>query len=93
MKVKDTASLKITSQGKLEESIVKIVQALTAESPGSFIDISRVGSEFKNQHGQTIKEIITNLELKTKYVPFLQSCSSLKIKQEGKVHSVAIAKP
>ena len=93
VKVKDTASLKITSQGKLEESIVKIVQALTAESPGSFIDISRVGSEFKNQHGQTIKEIITNLELKTKYVPFLQSCSSLKIKQEGKVHSVAIAKP
>ncbi len=89
--VKDTTSFTIQSQADLEQSIVKIVKSLTAQSPGSYIDISRVGSEFKQQHGQTIKETIKRLQLKTKYVNLLESCSALKIQQQGKVHTVAIA--
>ena len=92
VKVKDTVPLKIKSKVDLEESIVEIVQSLTAESPGSFIDISRVGSEFKIQYGQTIKETITQLNINMKYITFLQSCSTLTIKKQEQMHSVAIAK-
>ncbi|NES24323.1 MAG: NYN domain-containing protein [Symploca sp. SIO3E6] len=89
--VQDTASSPINSRADLEQSIVKIVQSLTAESPGSYIDISRVGGEFKRQYGQTINETIAWLQLKVKYVTILQSCSALQVKQKGKVHIVALS--
>jgi len=88
--VQDTASSQINSRADLEQSIVKIVQSLTAQSPGSYIDISRVGGEFKRQYGQTINETISWLQLKVKYVTILQSCSDLQVKQKGKVHTVAL---
>jgi len=92
VKVQDIALDKINSKADLEQSIVKIVQSLTAPSPGSYIDIGRVASEFKRQHGQTIKDTIARLQLKVKYVTFLHSCSALHIKQQGTVHTVAIAR-
>ncbi|NEP59258.1 MAG: NYN domain-containing protein [Symploca sp. SIO2G7] len=90
VRVQDTTLSKINSKADLEQSIVKIVQSLTAQSSRSYIDISRVATEFNRQHGQTMKETITQLQLKVKYVTLLHSCSALKVQQRGKVYTVAL---
>ncbi|NET60681.1 MAG: NYN domain-containing protein [Symploca sp. SIO2E6] len=87
----DTASFTINSRADLEQSIVKIVKSLTAQSPESYIDLSRIATEFNMRYDQNIKETITRLQLKVKFVKLLHSCSALQVKQEGKVYKVAIA--
>ncbi|MEG4397135.1 NYN domain-containing protein [Microcoleus sp. BROC3] len=88
--VQKPSDSKIELSAALEASVAKIVQALTAESPGSYIPIPQVAGEFKKQYGQPITKKLKSLDLGTKFPDFLQSCKTFKVKKKGKIYEVAI---
>ncbi|MEG4418118.1 NYN domain-containing protein [Microcoleus sp. LAD1_D5] len=90
--VQKPSASKIELSAALEASVAKIVLALTAESPGSYIPIPQVAGEFKKQYGQPITKKLKSLDLGTKFADFLQSCKIFKVKKNGKIYEVAIAK-
>ena len=91
--VQKPSASKIELSAALEASVAKIVLALTAESPGSYIPIPQVADEFKKQYGQPITKKLKSLDLGTKFPDFLQSCKTFKVKKKGKIYEVAIALP
>ncbi|WP_445310269.1 IS1/IS1595 family N-terminal zinc-binding domain-containing protein [Microcoleus vaginatus] len=91
--VQKPSNSRIELSAALEASVAKIVLALTAESPGSYIPIPQVAGEFKKQYGQPITKKLKSLDLGTKFPDFLQSCKTFKVKKKGKIYEVAIALP
>jgi len=81
------------SSAALEASLVKIITGLTAESPGSYVPISQVASEFNKLYNQPITKKLLSLNLGSKVIDFLQSCPTFKVKKDGKDYQVAIALP
>ncbi|MEG3837065.1 NYN domain-containing protein [Microcoleus sp. MON2_D6] len=89
---KAAASSKTQSSAALEASIANIVLALTAKSPGNYIGINQVATEFHKQYGQPITKKLQSLHLGSNFHDFLQSCQKFKVQKKGKEHQVAIAK-
>jgi hypothetical protein len=75
----------------LESSLAKILIALTAQSPGAYISTILVAGEFNKQYGQPITQKLKSMDLGGKFIDFLQSCQTFKVKKEGKDYQVAIA--
>ena len=65
----------------MEKVLVKILSNLTAESPGSYVPISNLGSEFHRLYGQPITKAIKRFQPSKKFPKFLELCSSLKLYQ------------
>ena len=59
---------------------------LTVKSPGSYVPISNVSSEFHRLYGQPITKAIKEFQPSQKLPNFLELCSSLKLykSQEGR---------
>ncbi|MEG4274334.1 MULTISPECIES: NYN domain-containing protein [unclassified Microcoleus] len=85
------AASKTESSVALEASIANIVLALTAKSPGNYIGINQVATEFHKQYGQPITKKLKSLHLGSNFHDFLQSCQKFKVQKKGKEHQVAIA--
>ncbi|MFS8117536.1 MAG: OST-HTH/LOTUS domain-containing protein, partial [Microcoleus sp.] len=75
----------------LESSLAKIVRALSAQSPGAYISIPQVASEFHKQYGQPITKKLKSLKLESNFLDFLKSSQTFKVQKKGKEHQVAIA--
>jgi hypothetical protein len=90
---KKSSTSKTHSSADLEASLVKIITGLTAQSPGSYIPINQVASEFNKLYNQPITKKLQSLNLGSKVIDFLQSCQSFKVKKYGKNYQVAIALP
>ncbi|WP_071187341.1 NYN domain-containing protein [Trichormus sp. NMC-1] len=80
----------INTSADLESAIKKILEELTKNHPQKYIDISILGTKFNQEHGKTITEQIKELKINTTYMKFLQSCSSLQLKQTDRKWEVAI---
>ncbi|MCL2932500.1 MAG: hypothetical protein MGG11_09600 [Trichodesmium sp. MAG_R03] len=63
----------------MEKVLVKIVTNLTAKSPGSYVPISNLSSEFHRLYGQPITKAIKEFQPSKKFPKFLELCSSLKL--------------
>ncbi len=90
---KNSSASKTHSSAALEASLVKIITGLTAKSPGSYISISQVASEFNKLYNQPITKKLQSLNWGSKVIDFLQSCQTFKVKKDGKNDRVAIALP
>jgi hypothetical protein len=90
---KKSSTSKTHSSPALEASLVKIIGRLTAQSPGSYIPISQVASEFNKLYNEPLTKKMESLNLGSKVIDFLQSCQTLKVKKDGKDYQVAIALP
>jgi len=90
---KKSSTSKIHSSAALEASLVKIITGLTAKSPGSYIPINQVASEFNKLYNQPITKKLQSLNLGSKVIDFLQSCQTFKVKKDAKNYQVAIALP
>ena len=90
---KKSSTSKTHSSAALEASLVKIIRGLTAQSPGSYIPIDQVASEFNKLYNQPITKKLQSLNLGSKVIDFLQSCQTFKIKKDDKNYQVAIALP
>ncbi|MEG4529522.1 NYN domain-containing protein [Microcoleus sp. D2_18a_D3] len=88
---KKSSTSKTHSSAALEASLVKIIRGLTAQSPGSYIAINQVASEFNKLYNQPISKKLQSLNLGSKVIDFLQSCQTFKVKKNGKNYQVAIA--
>ena len=90
---KKTSTSKTHSSAALEGSLVKIIAGLTAQSPGSYIPVNQVASEFNKLYNQPITKKLQSLNLDSKLIDFLQSSQTFKVKKDGKNYQVAIALP
>jgi hypothetical protein len=90
---KKSSTSKTHYSAALEASLVKIIGRLTAQSPGSYIPISQVASEFNKLYKEPLTKKMESLNLGSKVIDFLQSCQTLKVKKDGKDYQVAIALP
>jgi hypothetical protein len=90
---KKSSASKTHSSAALEASLVKIITGLTAKSPGSYISISQVASEFNKLYNEPLTKKLQSLNLGSKVINFLQSCPTFKVKKNGKNYQVAIALP
>lgn len=84
-------SSKISTREQLEQALVRIVSSLSAKSPGSYLCISNIGSEFQKEYGQPLIKTMRQLGLGSKFPQFLQSCSAFKVQKKGKGYQVALA--
>lgn len=76
----------ITSPEIMEKILVNIVHDLTAESPGSYLPISNLSSEFNRLYSQPITKTLKRFQPSKKFPKFLESCSLLKLykSEEGR---------
>jgi hypothetical protein len=84
---------KINSRVELEQALIKLLTELTIKSPGSYIGLSTLGTQFSRQYHQPITKMMKSLQLNGNFIKFLQSCSYFKLKQTDKEWQVAIAQP
>jgi hypothetical protein len=82
--------LKIETKAELGQALVRIVEALTAKSPGSYVPISHVATEFQKQYALAITSMIRRLQIKSKFPQVLQSFGIFKLKKVEKVYHVAV---
>ncbi|TAG87373.1 MAG: NYN domain-containing protein [Oscillatoriales cyanobacterium] len=86
-----SAASKAQAYATLETSVAKIIRGLTAQSPGSYIPINQVASEFNKLYNQPLTKKLQSLNLGSKVINFLQSCQTFKVQKNGKNYEVAIA--
>ncbi|MEG4015712.1 MULTISPECIES: NYN domain-containing protein [unclassified Microcoleus] len=89
--VRKSSDSNTSPSATLESSLAKILIALTAQSPGAYISTILVAGEFNKQYGQPITKKLKSLDLGEKFIDFLQSCQTFKVKKEGNDYQVAIA--
>ncbi|NJL36514.1 MAG: NYN domain-containing protein [Leptolyngbyaceae cyanobacterium SM1_4_3] len=70
----------VSSGYALEQEITRILKDLTDPLPGTYISISTLSTQFKQLHGQSVTEVMKDLNLGSKYIKFLQTCSDLKLR-------------
>ncbi|AFZ23363.1 Protein of unknown function DUF88 [Cylindrospermum stagnale PCC 7417] len=80
----------INSPEDLEQALLKIMNALTSKSKESHIRLEILGVEVNKKYGEGITKILKRLQISGTFIKFLQSCSSLELKQRDKVWEVAI---
>jgi hypothetical protein len=81
----------IDSLEKLQAVSIAIIKDLTANSPGSYINIGNVGTEFNKLYKQPITKVMSGLGLGKKLPKIFESCKNCQIKKVGKSYEVAIA--
>ncbi|MBD2446276.1 NYN domain-containing protein [Nostoc sp. FACHB-152] len=81
---------KIATKLDLEHALQNIINELTIHSPGSYINIGPLGSQFKQQYGKPITEQIKSLQLSGNFLKFVQSCNSFKLRETPKGWEIAI---
>jgi hypothetical protein len=83
----------IKSSTDFEEALIDLINELTNKSPGSYISISIVGTQFQKKYGKPISQMLKKLHLTGNLPKFMQNCDSLKLQQREKGWEVAIAEP
>lgn len=83
----------LKSKVELEQALVKIVKTLTANSDQNSVPISNIGTEFHKQYSQSITQVMKSLNLESKFITFLQSCSTFKLNKVGKDYQVTVYPP
>ncbi|MBE9124957.1 MULTISPECIES: NYN domain-containing protein [unclassified Coleofasciculus] len=83
----------LKSKVELEQALIQIVKTLTVNSSQNYVPISNVGTEFHKQYKQAITKVMKSLNLGSKFLSFLQSCSVLSLQKSGKDYQVTVCTP
>jgi hypothetical protein len=89
-KTQSNKSIEISSRPDLEQTLIKIINASTNQSPDRYIPITMLGTVFRRQYGQSVTTVLKKLHLNAKLTKFLQSCSAFELKQTDKGWEVAV---
>lgn len=84
-------SSEISTRDELEQALVKLVRAFSAESAGNYISLSNLARKFQKEYGQPLIKTMRQLGLGSKFPQFLQSCSAFKVQRKSKGYQVALA--
>jgi hypothetical protein len=82
---------KIQSPQELEKELAAILRRLTSQLPGSYINISALAIEFRHRHGRSVSELLKSWKSSARYITFLRSCSSFKLKQVDQHWQITLA--
>lgn len=82
----------INSQAELEQVLMKMIDTVTAQSPGTYLPINVLGTQFQRQYGQPVTTVIKKLQLKCNFIKFLQSSRVFELKQTDKGWGVVLRK-
>lgn len=80
----------INSRAELEAILVKIIETVTNQSPENAVPVTRIGTLFQQQYGQSVSTVLKNLQFNVKFTKFLQSCSKFELKQTDKGWEVTV---
>lgn len=80
----------INSQAELEQVLSKMIDTATSKSPGTYLPINILGTQFQRQYGQPVTTVIKKLQLKCNFIKFLQSCRVFELQQTDKGWGVAL---
>ncbi len=81
----------IEARDALEEALVKILDSLTVDSPGSSVALGMLANEFSDRYGHKVTDAIEKLQLKGNFREFLQSSRSFRLEQKNGAWQVALA--
>jgi hypothetical protein len=70
----------VNSREELEQVLIYLLRQSTSNS-ALFISIEELHNQLRNHCGQPIKHILQSLNLNLKYISFLKSCNSFRLKQ------------
>jgi O6-methylguanine-DNA--protein-cysteine methyltransferase len=84
--------VEISSVADLEQILVKMIEAATNQSPGSYIPITMLGTQFQRRYRQSVTAVLKTLQLNIKFSKFLQSCKTVELKLTDKGWGVALRK-
>lgn len=87
---KTQSSSQINSKTELEQVLLKIIDTAIGKSPGTFLQINILGTQFQRQYGQPVTAVIKKLQLKCNFIKFLQSSSIFELKQTEKGWGVTL---
>lgn len=82
----------ISSRTELEQILIKMIEAATNQSPGSYMPITILGTQFQRKYSQSVTIILKKLQLNVKLSKFLQSCKTFELRQTEKGWEVAVRK-
>ncbi|MEP0751729.1 NYN domain-containing protein [Trichocoleus sp. Lan] len=80
----------IKTRSDLEQALLNIVKVATAQSPGSYIPLTTLGTQFKHRYEQPVNTAIKKLQLNGNFIKFLQSSSAFQLKQTEKGWGVSV---
>jgi O6-methylguanine-DNA--protein-cysteine methyltransferase len=89
-KTKTKKIAEIKSGEELENILLQMIESTTQQSPGSYVPITMLGTQFQRKYGQSVTKILKKLQLNVKFSKFLQTCKRFEIKQTEKGWSVAV---
>ncbi|MEX0268335.1 NYN domain-containing protein [Leptolyngbyaceae cyanobacterium UHCC 1019] len=78
-----SAEFPLKTANDLETAIAKIIKSSTQKDPDGFVNISAIGSQFRQQYQQPITAVLKQLEINKRYPTFLQACPKLVVQQKG----------
>ncbi|MCT7983634.1 NYN domain-containing protein [Laspinema sp. A4] len=85
-----SSSFIINSAADLEDCLIELLVRLTETSPGNFIPLSSLASEFNAQYGVPITQLMKRLQIKGKLTHFLDLSKAFKLKKIGKAYQIAL---
>lgn len=82
--------IKISSKEELEQLLVQIIKTAIEQTPGSYLPINTLGTQFKTQYGQPVTTVIKKLQFKCNFIKFLQSSQVFELKETQKGWEVSL---
>jgi hypothetical protein len=82
----------IVSKTHLEQELLLILKGLAAKSGNKSVPIVELHKHFQQRQGQPIKQVLQRLNIKLRYVTFLESCSAFKLEKNEKNWLISLAK-
>jgi O6-methylguanine-DNA--protein-cysteine methyltransferase len=89
-KTKTKKLAEIKSCEELENILLQMIESTTQQSPGSYVPITMLGTQFQRKYGQSVTKVLKKLQLNVKFSKFLQTCKRFELKQTEKGWSVAV---
>jgi hypothetical protein len=83
----------IASTTELEEILVGILKELAVQSGNKPISITELQTRFQIQQGQPLNQVFEYLNIRLRYITFLESCSAFKLEKMEKGWLVSLADP
>ncbi|HEY9666232.1 MAG TPA: NYN domain-containing protein [Coleofasciculaceae cyanobacterium] len=80
----------INSRDELEKILVELIETITNQSPENYVPVTRIGTLFQQQYGQSVTTVLQKLQFNVKFTKFLQSCSEFQLKQTDKGWEVTL---
>lgn len=83
---------KIKTRKELEQALVKSLQEVMTQTSTKTAHVTTLHCHFEKAYGLNVKQVLEQLEINKKYVPFLKECQKFKLQQTAKGWEISLQK-